>query len=427
MLREKIFTDRNDIDDFLLSSPCATLNKSIYDAFLTLREPDLSNNRQRLRCPALVIFNEAYYQCTKLQIDKHPEEDFTTNYFEDARENLDCHAAAETVFSIVFVLLSLMSNKTVKTENFRQIILKHLSSSAYFTVFASIIDDFRGIPFPLSFQPMPIDVSDPIKIDWARITHNFDAQEVAEAIQLADSEEEQHAILDAIEMQLRLAHPCNGNGPYEAVITSLRTSIVARFSAASPDFKKENWEGINQVLVNQKNAVDKDFAELSKKYRELLNENQALKKEQFIYDELLKIAREYHTNNIYQILRIFASKYANPTERIKIEEELAADPNSDAVLFTSPIFLNKAKGYKTNFQRVINCFCELEFFHDEFGKPIPKVEVFNTFGIVTHSELKEGTKRLSNRRNEAKADCRSELAIFDAMTLKQKEICELLP
>jgi len=425
MLREKIYCDRKDLDDFLLLSPAAALNQSIYDVMLSVREPDPEQNRlHRLNAPALQLFNEAYYQCTKLHIDKHPEEDIRTNYYVDARENLGCTIAAEVVFSMVFALLSTMKNRTVKTENFAQIIKEDFShKSPYFSSFVSIVKQYKskGISFPLSFYPSPINVGYPDQIDWAHITHNFTPSLIAEAVMLANNEEGQHAILDAIESQLKQSHPFAERNPLDAAFASLRAAIVARFPKENRGYKKEECLAINHSLVSQKREVEDAFADLSQKYRDVLNENQHLKQNQFTITALLQIAREKGISDIYQVLRIFTSGISNLPERVKAEQELASGSDISEP-FASEIYLNPKRGTKINIERIIDSTWGLGFYVDKDGRPATQKQVFSAFGQFLNADLSNYAAALSEGRSRTDADCRSELAIFQAMLDRQKEI-----
>lgn len=426
MLREKIYCDRKELDDFLLLLPSATLNKCIYDVLLEIREPAPDSNRpHRLKVPALQIFNEAYYQCTKLHIDKHPEEDIYTNYFVDARENLGCTIAAEVVFSIIFVLLSSMKNRTVKTENFAQIIRERLSpKSAYFGLFMPIAEHFQsdGVSFSLSFIPTPIDVRKPDKLSWKSITHNFDPQLVAEAVLLANNEDGQHAILDTIETQFRQSHPYSANDTLDTAFASLRKAIIARFPKGSRGFKKEDCLAINTSLIAQKKEVEEAFANLSRKNRDLLIENQELKKNQFTIDALLQIAYKRNIRDIYQVLGIFAAGISDLPARVKAEQEIADNTPEPVEPFKSDIYLNPKWGMKLNFERLLNVAWHLDFFTDIKGETVTQKKVFDSFSVFLNSDLSNFSGALSEGRNRANKDCKNELAIFEAMIKKQKEI-----
>lgn len=425
MLRETIYSDRNDLDDFLLLSPSATLNTSIYKVLLTLREPQPECHRlQRLKFSSLEIFNEAYYQCTKLQIDRHPEEDFLSIYFDDALDNLGCNAAAEITFSIVFVLLSVMANKTVKTENFVHIIYKHLSSSAYFSLFAPIADEFKvkDLYCHISFKPSPIDISAPNKLDWAKITHDFSSEKVYEAILLANNEEGQHEILDAIESQFKQTHPYNDMEPIDAAIEALRANIVNRFYDKSPANTKQNSVALNHAIISQIKEAEDALNELKQKYEEVLKENIALKKNQFNFSRLLKVARDHRSNNFYQIVDYFTTDLDNPNDRVKAEKALADGSIPSGEPFVSDIYLNPNTGYKINFLRISNCAWALNFFVDANGNAITKTKLFYGLGKLVNVDLSNWSADLSEGRARTDRECRSELAIFNKLIEKQKEI-----
>ena len=100
MMKARIYTEKKDLDDFLRHPASAELNQSIYNAFLSFRPSNC------IKSSALKIFNEAYYQATRVFADLHPEDNFIDGYFNNARDDLgSCHDAKLT-FSIVFLPLS---------------------------------------------------------------------------------------------------------------------------------------------------------------------------------------------------------------------------------------------------------------------------------------------------------------------------------
>ena len=198
MLKARIYTEKKDLDDFLRNPSTAELNQSIYNALLSFRPAKC------FKASALKIFNEAYYQATRVFSDQHPEDNFIDGYFNNARDDLgSCHDAKLT-FSIVFLLLSSTTHRNIKSASFQDAITHNLQNgNPYFDTFRKIAERYEAnhIYFDNDFCPTPVDVSQPVKVNWQAITHNFNATCIAEAVTLGDSEDRQHSILDAIELQ----------------------------------------------------------------------------------------------------------------------------------------------------------------------------------------------------------------------------------
>ena len=268
---------------------------------------------------------------------------------------------------------------------------------------------------------MPLDVRFPDRIDWASITQDFNPQRIAEAVLLSDKEDGQHAILDAIESQLRQSHPFDNDSPLDAAFASLRAAIIARFPKGSRGFKKEDCLAINSSLISQKKEVEQAFADLSVKYRDLVTENQQLRQNQFTVTALLQIARDKDISDIYQVLAVFASGIADLPARVKAEQEIAAIPKAPEP-FASEIYLNPKKGMKLNIERIIDCTWALDFYADKDGRPVTQKQVFEAFSRLLNSDLSNFAGALSEGRNRANDDCANELAIFNAMLNRQKKI-----
>lgn len=385
MIREKLFTPRKAIEDFLEQPQVAALNNRIYASLLILREPDEGHGRCfRLQSPALNIFNEVYFQCTRILAERHPEDDFVSSYFDDARISLGSAYEAEIVFSIVYLMFSVMNDKTIKTERFRSTIENHLNpKSGYFVHFKSIADDYtmKGLSFDLSFTPIPINISNPAQLDWRSITHDFHPSLIDEAVQLGTTEDAQHSILDVIQSQYAIFVADTHLPPMDAIFESIRKVIACRFAEDVNPSRLEEAKSLNRAIASAQLGLEKEYDDLCDQFRQQSIELEALKK---------------------QNEKIFSKSLPRK------------------------IHLNTAFGYKTNFQRIIYCLCKLNFFLNEFDKPAYDVDVFSTMGIATQSDLVTGSKALSNSRGAAKIDCQNELAIFYEMTETYKKACKLV-
>ena len=88
----------------------------------------------------------------------------------------------------------------------------------------------------------------------------------------------------------------------------------------------------------------------------------------------------------------------------------------------SSLQLNKQRGTKVKFLRVINCLFELSFFKDKDDNDISKKEVFEIFGKLLNQDFSTFHNDLSSTKAAANSDMNNTLAIFKQMLDKQVDI-----
>lgn len=87
----------------------------------------------------------------------------------------------------------------------------------------------------------------------------------------------------------------------------------------------------------------------------------------------------------------------------------------------SNIFLNKTRGYKLNYIRVINTLYELGYFKTESQNKLTKKEVFNLLGKAVNLDLSDYDKDLSRSLSDS-TSLDKHLKIFKEMQEKMTEI-----
>ncbi len=336
MMKARIYTEKKDLDDFLRNPFTAELNQSIYNALLSLRPAKC------FKASALRIFNEAYYQATRVFFDHHPEDCFIEDYFNNARDDLGSYHDAELTFSIVFLLLSSTTHRNIKSAIFQDVIALNLQNgNPYFSTFRKIAEryDANQVFFDNDFQPTPIDVSRPEKINWKIITHNFNATSIAEAVALGDSEDSQHSILDAIELQFESWRAAQPHSIPDINFIPLHSAIVHNFNPNAHSDRLQVAQKLNQAFADEKSSLEIRFQELDKDLKETTTQlqqkekqldairalaYQAQSKNEQLQDTikklksgdtetiktLLAIAREKQTSDLYTVLRHFLSNHS---------------------------------------------------------------------------------------------------------------------
>lgn len=419
MLKARIYTEKKDLDDFLHHPSTAELNQSIYNAFLSFRPSNC------IKSSALKIFNEAYYQATRVFADLHPEDNFIDGYFNNARDDLgSCHDAKLT-FSIVFLLLSSTVHRNIKSATFQDAITQNLKDgNPYLDTFKKIAERYEAnqIYFNNDFRPTPIDVSRPEKVNWQAITRNFNATYIAEAITLGDSEDRQHSILDAIELQF---DSWKATQPEDSLpdinFLPLHFAIVQSFNPNAHSDRLWDAQKLNQAFANEKRNLEIRYQELEKSLNDTTAQLQqkekqldALKtlaiqtqsKNEQLQDsikslkcgntetirKLLAIAHERQTSDLYTVLQHFLSSHSgNIMETVKAEEKTA---KANPVSFKSSITLSKSFS-KTDCIRVFYTLHALGKFQGKDGSKVSLKSLFQVVGQAFNFDFSDFSTVLS--------------------------------
>lgn len=216
--RPFIYRERDDIDAFLNESQ---LWRDIYDVFLRVKD-----NTYRLKVPSVTMFNEVRYQCVRIMLDKHPEEDIWGIYLNDARDTLGWRYASDLCFSMVYAVLSLLKNPPVQIPIFCNLLFyKKLNTDiGYFPRFQQLVDSEKaqGVCYDIDLRAMPekpaiirnageekqillngrLATQFIPKYDyewWDLQTNHFDQNTIREIVNLWDSKEERCEMIDIIE------------------------------------------------------------------------------------------------------------------------------------------------------------------------------------------------------------------------------------
>lgn len=437
MLKARIYTEKKDLDDFLRNPFTAELNQSIYNAFLSFRPSKC------IKASALKIFNEAYYQATRVFADHHPEDNFIDGYFNNARDDLGSYHDAELTFSIVFLLLSSTTHRNIKSAIFQDVIALNLQNgNPYFSTFRKIAEryDANQVFFDNDFQPTPIDVSRPEKINWKIITHNFNATSIAEAVALGDSEDKQQSILDAIELQYDTWKAAQPHSLPDINFIPLHSAIVQNFNPNAHSDRLQVAQQLNQAFANEKSSLEIRFLELEKNLKEATAQLQqkekqldALKtlaiqtqsKNEQLQDSieslkngdtetintLLAIAREKQTSDLYTVLRHFLSNHSGNIMEILKAEETAAKATPSA--FKSNLTLSKSFS-KIDCIRVFYTLHALGKFQGAEGGKVSLKTLFQVIGQSFNTDFSDFSTVLSASLADSNS-AKKHTAIFTQM------------
>ena len=167
--REFLWTDKKTIDEFFELDP---INKDFYKVLFTFREQPYSLSITPLR-----LFNEVYYQATRMIYEKAMPHDYS-RYVYDTKGNVGWRFDAALVMTMVYFLLKLADTKKIHMNSiYMQIMFGDLAGTKYWTSFLAIFEDLksRGIKTTYGFKPNPIGIHElqSMYVDWRKITRNY--------------------------------------------------------------------------------------------------------------------------------------------------------------------------------------------------------------------------------------------------------------
>lgn len=199
--RTFIYRDKKELDEFLQDH---YLNEKLYDIFL-----DVKDSYYNLKISADKIFNEVYYQCTRLMLDPHPESR-VWEYLNEAKENTGWRYTSDLVFSMVYAILLLQPSISRPIERFLRVLKGKALNECYFDAFSNFAESelnsikaMDSIPYtPCDFNPCP---ESPERINhygtllWSDVTNDYDEDRIRFIVNLWSNKEDKLSILDKIE------------------------------------------------------------------------------------------------------------------------------------------------------------------------------------------------------------------------------------
>lgn len=196
--RPFIHRERTDIDAYLEESQ---LWVDLYGLFINIKD-----NSYYLKVPSVKMFNEVHYQCVRLMLDRHPEEDIWGNYLNPAKESLGWRYASDLCFSLVYAVLSLVKDPPPQIPRFLRLLKekKMKTEECYFPYCENFVSNTRDRNYEISLKPCP---EKPDRIyyvygstfSWQEATCDFDQERIRAIVRLWETKEEQLEILNIIQ------------------------------------------------------------------------------------------------------------------------------------------------------------------------------------------------------------------------------------
>jgi len=252
-----LYRGHDDMADYLRNSP---FNRCIYNVILR-------HGPKPLPLDMLTLFNEAYYQCVRINYDPMPGTDLSTRYVQEETLWLNSSQSAHLVFNIVWGMLRCKKEATFNEECFVNQFFRVMEDNSGHELAYVLIKYMAGDRMfpPKYFQPMPTPVEElPLitgKQDclvWREVTNNFSQKTIERYLELYETPEEQTTLLSFIEGAFGEV----GDKNCRVNFTKLHKGIIANVYHKMAEQEASYKEGMDLSYKEQ-------LGQLKLKYRDL--------------------------------------------------------------------------------------------------------------------------------------------------------------
>ena len=201
------YIKEEDIDRILDKSP---LFRMLYNVLLEVRES--GEGRYVLKVDLIDVLNEICAQAIRIANDKHPESDFYHSYIEDVKLRFTRSYEADLVFSGVYYILSICSDRNKENIRFalKTIEGKLRNDIAYFKPFKNALNEYnRGfednfgnligeyLEYKIDFT-QHVDELELYDTDWTNATNKFDQATIEAFVKKGQTKSDRRLILQTI-------------------------------------------------------------------------------------------------------------------------------------------------------------------------------------------------------------------------------------
>ena len=270
--RPLLWTEKTAINAFLDEEP---LSERLYSTVNKLIKKNLLS-----RLDYLEIFNELYYQLTRYYYEKPDLNDFH-RYYNDIKKDLGQVVYADLVMTMMFHYCRFHERNSVnEKDTFMIFIGIELKKNEYWNYFQSMtppaINWVKNVCYPEKPTPVTPEKLKNMRLDWSKITRDYDLGTIKELLNLWGKEEDKKNVASIL-MNIM---PTSGSSLLhlnkgESVIEYLMQVKEGEDTKIAPNKKLNSQESEGEKL---------DFSTMS--IEELKRENKKLK------DDISKISAE---------------------------------------------------------------------------------------------------------------------------------------
>ena len=261
--REMLWTEKNHMDEFF---ELDTINEEFYEVFVTLREEPFG-----VQMDAVKIFNEVYYQITRMAFE-HPLSDDLSKYISDIKANMGWNYSAELVMSMAYFMISLIGKNT---RPFNRFFTKSINEKFFGCLywkpfkrrFEKLKKSKRKMEYDFAPCPNPVDEFRGKYIRWSAITHRYDLSCIEHVINLWSDVSDQREIVCMIKDSM---NPIFGENIQKTEIKQI-SRFIEKYLHETPE--QENTFPINTRLA----VINAQLSNQRQRLAELEAENARLK------------------------------------------------------------------------------------------------------------------------------------------------------
>lgn len=221
--RKLIYCGYVDLNNYLVNSPT---NRYIYNLMIDILP------KHQIEVPIVTLFNEVYYQCTRVQFDGNPGDNVKNRYLEEEVSWLGSPKAALLVFCLMWALVKRKKQSLFNDDCFLKQITPLIENSEFMPYATELFNYMESecLVSPYQFDPMPCPVTEiPMRIDreyhasnklwgkvkaflgasdqnsdtgynpWRLVTDNFSENTIRWYVSLYTDNEDQLQLLERIE------------------------------------------------------------------------------------------------------------------------------------------------------------------------------------------------------------------------------------
>lgn len=237
--RELVFNDRADLDELLQEHP---LWEDLYENLYLILKDNLRHTNPFFVPSALDILNDAYYNCIRVIIDRHPEDEFCSKFLQqDYGDNYGGYTEDSALtLSLSYAVLALSNHKNKKNVRHFLDCTKKIFKDAHY-LFSRVLRfvenntinyDFTIKITPLHPDKLSYDHGPDLHHFWLRIIKECNIGDIKNILRLYDTRENKIKILEQIIDASR--HDFCDEDTYESLL-KLRAEING-----NPDATKTN-------------------------------------------------------------------------------------------------------------------------------------------------------------------------------------------
>lgn len=325
--------------------------------------------------PAERIFNEVYYQCTRIVYENNPEPDFEAVEM-DIKANVGTKLVSRLVYRMMYALLTARMNNTQEVEKVRhslEIYSDIMTRNSYFRAFIRKYNlNSRKCIVSLSPHPVAPDALKYQPLDWEEVTCGFSLEATKKVVDLWVGTEDKKTVLSLMAQYSKKYHGAINDKKHPVELEKKYHRILVLLARLRHDVREQEERGLmcaerEAPSINPKDLLkekDNEIAMLKKANKMLRTENEELlsklnqsrpvnsKERSFTLNQILDFG-ENHTDReegrvIIKMLNFFLRNAGNSTEEErdkvdKLEHKILNPETGDNVMGNKNSFSGDAK------------------------------------------------------------------------------------